>query len=82
MPQRQAPARKSLAESTEYEEQVGREIATVVQTSMDNVLLLSPELASYEESLDTFTQAFNTIMDGTSTAEEAMTWAQQQSTFK
>ncbi len=82
MPQRQAPVRRSLAESAEYEEQVGREIATVVQASMDNVLLLSPDLANYEEALETFTQAFTTVMDGTSTAEEAMTRAQQQSTFK
>lgn len=82
MPQRQAPVRKSLAESAEYEEQVGPEIAAVVRASMDNVLLLSPDLANYEDALETFTQAFATVMDGTSTAEEAMTWAQQQSTFK
>ncbi len=78
MPQRQAPVRKSLAESTEYEELVGPEIAAVVQASMNNALLLSPELASYENALDTFTQAFTTVMEGTSTAEEAMTWAQRQ----
>jgi ABC-type glycerol-3-phosphate transport system substrate-binding protein len=82
MPQRQAPVRRSLAESAEYEEQVGEEIAAVVRASMDNALLLSPDLANYEDALDTFTQAFATVMDGTSTAEEAMTWAQQQSKLK
>jgi multiple sugar transport system substrate-binding protein len=82
MPQRQAPVRKSLAESTDYEELVGPEIAAVVQASMNNALLLSPELANYENALNTFTQAFTTIMEGTSTAEEAMTWAQRQSSLQ
>ena len=45
---------------------------------MNNALLLSPELASYENALETFTQAFTTVMEGTSTPEEAMTWAQRQ----
>jgi multiple sugar transport system substrate-binding protein len=79
MPQRQAPVRKSLAESPDYEELVGPEVAAVVQASMNNALLLSPELASYENALNTFTEAFTTIMEGTATAEEAMTRAQRQS---
>ncbi len=82
LPARQTPARRSLAESAEYEEQVGENVVSVAQASMDNALLLSPELVEFEEALDLFSQAFESIMNEVSTPEEAMNWAQQQSKFK
>jgi ABC-type glycerol-3-phosphate transport system substrate-binding protein len=77
-PTRQAPARQSLAESDEYEQQVGSEVAAVVRTSMEDALMLSPELVRFEHALGLFSQAFGTVLEGRSTPEEAMTWAQQQ----
>ncbi|MBN1643063.1 MAG: sugar ABC transporter substrate-binding protein [Anaerolineae bacterium] len=82
LPQREAPVRRSLAESDAYEERVGAHVAAVVQTSMEDALLLSPRLAEFEESLELFTQAFAAIMEGRSPPEEAMSWAQQQSKLK
>ena len=74
--------RRSLAESVDYEQQVGRDVAEVARASMEDALLLSPDLAEFEEALGTFSQAFEALMDQRSTPEEAMTWAQRQSTFK
>jgi ABC-type glycerol-3-phosphate transport system substrate-binding protein len=82
IPARQAPARRSLAESEEYEQQVGTEIATVVRASMENTLMLSPKLVEFEEALELFSRAFDAILQETSSPEEAMAWAQQQSKFK
>jgi multiple sugar transport system substrate-binding protein len=82
LPNRQTPVRRSLAESFEYEEQVGREVAEVARRSLENALLLSPDLAEFEEALGLFEQAFRSVMEQRSTPVEAMTWAQQQSKFR
>jgi multiple sugar transport system substrate-binding protein len=82
IPDRQTPVRRSLVESPDYEQQVGGEVAEVVRASMEGALLLSPDLADFEEALATFGQAFEAIMTQRSTPEEAMTWAQRQSKFK
>jgi ABC-type glycerol-3-phosphate transport system substrate-binding protein len=82
IPSRQTPVRRSLAESPDYERQVGSEVAEVVRASMEGALLLSPDLAEFEEALGTFGQAFESIVAQRSTPEEAMTWAQRESKFK
>jgi ABC-type glycerol-3-phosphate transport system substrate-binding protein len=82
IPQHQTPARRSLAESTEYERQVGGDIALVARTSMEDALLLSPDLVEFEQALGVFGQALDAILSERSTPEEAMMWAQQQSTFR
>lgn len=81
-PTRSIPVRKSLLESKEFERQAGENVAAIVRASMENALLLSPELAQFEQALNTFTQAFDTIMTGRSEPLEAMTWAQQESKLK
>jgi multiple sugar transport system substrate-binding protein len=82
MPRRQTPVRRSLAESPDYAQQVGGEVAEVARASMEGALLLSPDLAEFEQAMGVFGQALGAIMDQRSTPEEAMTWAQQQSRFK
>jgi len=82
MPNRQVPARKSVAQSAEYERQVGADVAAIARASMENALMLSPKLAGFEEALDIFGQAFEAITSERLTPEEAMTWAQQQSKFE
>jgi multiple sugar transport system substrate-binding protein len=82
MPNRQTPVRRSLAESADFQVQVGPDIAAVARASLENALLLSPELVQFEEALSLFGQAYQTVLAGTSTPEEAMSWAQQQSEFK
>jgi ABC-type glycerol-3-phosphate transport system substrate-binding protein len=82
MPNRLTPARRSLAESTEYEQRVGETAAQVAQASMQDALLLSPELVEYEQALEVFGSAYQAVLEQRSSAEEAMSWAQQQSSFK
>jgi multiple sugar transport system substrate-binding protein len=78
LPQRLAPVRRSLAESSAYEQQVGADVAAVTQASMENALLLSPKLAEFEQALGILQRAFAEIAAGRLTPEEAMDWAQQQ----
>jgi len=82
MPERTIPVRKSLLQSDEYENRVGSVLADVARVSMQNALLLSPDLARFEDALNVFNQAYDAVMSGKSTPQEALTWAQQQSKFK
>ncbi len=82
LPNRQVPVRKSMLQSSDYAQQAGNEVARVARASMENALLLSPELARYEEALELFTQALERISRRQATPLEAMTLAQQQSKFK
>ncbi len=82
IPNRQTPARKSLAESTTYEQLVGSDVAAVARASMENTLLLSPKLTEFEQALGIFGQALDAIINQRSTPQEAMNWAQEHSQFK
>jgi ABC-type glycerol-3-phosphate transport system substrate-binding protein len=82
VPARQAPARRSLAESAEYEQSASTQVAAVVRSSMENALMLSPKLAEFEEALGLFSQAFESILNESASPQEAMSWAQQQSKYK
>lgn len=82
IPARQAPARRALAESAEYEQTVSTQVAAVVRSSMENALMLSPKLAEFEEALGLFSQAFESILNESASPQEAMSWAQQQSKYK
>lgn len=72
------PARRSLAESTEYEQFVGENVATAAQTSIENAVMISPQLGAFGEVLALFTQGVNMVIEEEATAQEAMDWAQQQ----
>jgi multiple sugar transport system substrate-binding protein len=72
------PARRSLAESTEYEQFVGENVATAAQTSIENAVMISPQLGAFGEVLALFTQGVNMVIEEEATAQEAMGWAQQQ----
>lgn len=74
----QVPARRSLAESPDWTERVGVEVADAARASMEDALFLSPELVAYENALTVFAQALGSVISGVSTADEAMVWAQQQ----
>ena len=78
MPSSMIPSRKSVAESTAYEQQVGSEVASVARASIENAELVSPELAEFGENLDLFFRALDNIINERSTPEEAMSWAQRE----
>jgi len=79
MPANLMPVRKSLAGSTAYEQLVGSDVATTARASMENAVLITPDLAGFGEALEVFNKAVEQIISGKSTPEEAMHWAQLQS---
>jgi multiple sugar transport system substrate-binding protein len=81
-PPQMIPARRSVLESSAYENQVGAETAAVARASMEYALIVSPVQLAFEDALGAFTQAVQDIMDGRFAADEAMIRAQRQSTLK
>ena len=78
IPQTLIPARRSLAESKDFQERVGTEAAEAALKSIQNVTLISPDLLQFGNSLDYFSQAIRDIVEGTASAQEALDWAQEQ----
>jgi len=72
------PARKSLAESAAYEQQVGSDVAAVARASMESAMLPSPRLVEFGGVWEIFWTALDEIVSGRSTPEEAMISAQQE----
>ena len=77
-PRRLMPARKSLAESAAYKQQVGSDVAAVARTSLESAVSLSPRLAEFGGVWGIFWRALDAIIGGRSTPEEAMISAQQE----
>ncbi len=74
------PARKSLIESTEYQDLVGAEIASAARTSLENAIT-SPDpqiIARFSQDLERFGEAIDRIVQGTWTPQEAMDALQEQ----
>ena len=72
------PARKSLAESAEYRELVGSDIADVAQASLEDSRPLSPVLFEFI-NFSVYGRAINSILICYSTPQEALIQAQQRS---
>jgi ABC-type glycerol-3-phosphate transport system substrate-binding protein len=76
---RLTPVRKSLVESTAYEQQVGSGVAAAARSSMESAVLPSPRLVEFGGGVwEIFWRALDAIIGGRSTPEEAMTQAQQE----
>jgi multiple sugar transport system substrate-binding protein len=78
MGDRMMPARKSLAESTAYEQQIGEEITSVARASMENALPISPAMLGFRNAGEIFSKAVDKIIDEGATPQEAMDWAQRE----
>jgi multiple sugar transport system substrate-binding protein len=76
------PARRSLAESAEYEEQAGPEEAAVARASIDHALVLFASHSRLEEVAQQYVATFESIANGETEAADAMVQAQEQSTFR
>jgi ABC-type glycerol-3-phosphate transport system substrate-binding protein len=73
------PARRSLAQSAEYTDQVGAEIAAVARASIEDALILPDvQVADLGEQTESFGEALTEIMNGNVAALEALTALQQQ----
>jgi len=72
-PYRLMPARRSLAESSDYEELVGAEVAAVARASIENALIVNPmNLVQFEGIMEDFEEAMQDILQGHRTPMEAM----------
>jgi len=79
MTYRLMPARRSLAESEEYELAVGEEVSAAARISLENAVMFSPRLSTrLGAEYEAFTKAIGHIIEGTMTADEAMDWARLQ----
>ncbi len=81
MPPFTLPARRSLAESIAYEQQVGMETAEVARAAMEGAVLVNPNLLGFEKALGAMEQAFEAIRKGEATPEESLNAAQEASGF-
>lgn len=78
-PPQLAPARRSVAESAEFERLAGADSAATVRASMEHVMLLTPQvLERYTTLGPILEQAMDEIVSGNATALQAMDWAQQE----
>jgi len=78
IPRNVMPARKSLAESNEYEQLVGQEVAVAARSSIEAATLVSQDIMEFGEEMGAFFQAVESVMDERSTAKEAMSQLQRQ----
>lgn len=77
MPHRLVPARRSLAESSEFGQLVGSDVAVVARLSLVNSMLVSPRIHdAFTAQMEIFMVAIGKIVDGSWTPQEAMDWAQ------
>jgi len=81
MPYFLMPARRSMAESNEYETKVGAEVAIAARTAVEEAILVNPELLGFETALAAMQQAFQAIRGAEVTPAEALDAAQRQSGF-
>jgi multiple sugar transport system substrate-binding protein len=72
------PARRSLAESAAFEERVGPQVAAVARASIENALIVSDMPARLEGDFEGFVEALEAILNGSTTAMEALTELQRR----
>jgi multiple sugar transport system substrate-binding protein len=72
------PARRSLAESSAYKDQVGAEVAAAARASMEHADIVDmAALGQFEGALDAYSDALEDILQGFATPLEAMDKAQR-----
>ena len=72
------PARKSLAESDEFKSLVGTDAAAAALSSLENITLINPSLIQFAGAIQAFNPAVLDIIEGNTTAQEALDRAQDQ----
>lgn len=82
MPQGGVPVRRSLLESKDLEDQLGKDVAATARISAEHVVFMSPQLYDLYDVLRLYQQAVDSVVNGRATAQEALTLAQQESKFK
>jgi ABC-type glycerol-3-phosphate transport system substrate-binding protein len=76
---RLVPTRRSLIESDAYGQIVGEEVAAVVRQSLDFAVPISLwQWINLGNAIDTFNDAIEDVVEGRSTPQEALDWAQER----
>lgn len=73
------PARRSLAESPDYEAKVGEEVALAGRAALQDAILVNPDLLGFEDALEALGMALAQIRSGEMTPEAALVAAQERS---
>jgi len=74
----QVPARRSLAESAEYEKEVGRDVAVSARATIADAILVYPEVLGFEATINAMLEAFTQIRTGEVTPDIALSTAQEK----
>lgn len=82
VPQNGMPARRSVAESEAFADQVGKDVADVASRSIEHAVLFSPAGWDIYGSFQIFNEALEKIYGEEMTPLEAMAWAQERSQYK
>jgi len=72
----QVPARRSLAESAEYEQAVGRDVAVSARAAIADAIMVYPEVLGFEAAMGAMVEAFAQIRTGEVTPDVALSAAQ------
>ena len=74
----QMPARRSLAESAEYQQLVGRDVAASARATIADAILIYPEVLGFDAAMSAMVEAFGQIRSGELTPDIAMSAAQEK----
>lgn len=79
VPAQLVPVRRSVADSKAFEQQVGPEAAALARSSLENAMLVPPDLPELYMSLgQAWAEAVGEVVRGEATAAEALVRAQQK----
>ena len=81
MPPLAMPARRSLAESQQFERTAGAAAAEAARAALSDAILVNPDLLGFDTGLSAMAEAFARIRSGEVTPEMALATAQEKSGF-
>jgi ABC-type glycerol-3-phosphate transport system substrate-binding protein len=72
------PARRSVVESSEFEEQVGAEVAAVVRASIEDMVFVGDVPDSMEQGVASFMETLIAILNGEVSVDEGLAQLQME----
>jgi hypothetical protein len=75
------PASQAMVESAEYEAQVGPDVAAAARRSMENAILINPNIVGFDAAVNAMVGAFTAIQTGEVDPAEALSEAQREAGF-
>jgi multiple sugar transport system substrate-binding protein len=75
------PASQAMVESAEYEAQVGPDVAAAARRSMENAILINPNIVGFDAAVNAMVGAFTSIQSGEVDPAEALSEAQREAGF-